>query len=186
MTESVLIPPPFTRYESASGQDHFAAPPPRRVGALGIIRDAQGRVLFCKKKPRDLSRAGSPWNLPGGCVERNEEIRAALVRTVGAKIGIGVTPGRLLAVHHMQDAEQIVEETARYYLSREGLNFVLDCGTLSSDTEFRYGARVIEAQWFDPGELREHLIPFMADRTEAALRALVEGDAALLSGNPLQ
>jgi ADP-ribose pyrophosphatase YjhB (NUDIX family) len=184
MTRSVASPPTFTVYDHASGQDHFAEPPLRRLGALGIIRDAQGRVLFCKKEPRDLSH--SPWYLPGGCVERNEEIPAALVRTVRAKLGVGVTPGGLLAVHHMQDAEQIERDTGESYLSREGVNFVLDCGTLPADAPFTFGAKVIGVRWFDPGEMREHLTPSTADRTESALRALAGGEAELLSGNPLQ
>lgn len=179
-----INPPQFTVYVNFTGQDHFADPPARRLGALGILRDEKGRVLFCEKTPRDLGH--SPWYLPGGCVERNEQVPAALVRTVRAKLGIEVTPGRLLAVHHMQEAKQTERGAGNAYLSREGVNLVIDCGTVSVDTPMTFGANVIGARWFHPDELREHLTPFTADRTEAALRALAGDEVELLSGNPLQ
>lgn len=163
-------------YDAATARDHFTDPPQRRLGALGIIRNAAGAVLMTEKDPiRELRK---PWYHPGGCVEENEAILDGLVRNVRTKLGITVQPGRLLAVHHMYDQQH---ET---HLSKEGVNFLFDCGVLPDDTAFSFGGSITAVRWMMPEELDEHLTPFTAQRTFAALRALSGGDVEVLAGHP--
>ncbi|WP_432034069.1 NUDIX domain-containing protein [Streptomyces antibioticus] len=161
-------------------RDHFTDPPPRRLGALGIIRNPAGAVLMTEKAKaalRDEERKN--WFHPGGCVEENEPIPDALVRHVSTKLGITPTPGRLLAVHHMHD------EQHKTHLSKEGINLLFDCGVIDSDTELVFGGSIQGARWMLPHELDKHLTPFTAARTHAALRALAGGDVEVLAGHPL-
>ena len=74
-----------------------------------------------------------PWFHPGGWVEENEPILDGLVRTISAKLGITVKPGRLLAVHHMYDQQH------KTHLSKEGINFLFDCGVIDEDMPFVFG-----------------------------------------------
>ncbi|WP_328349159.1 NUDIX hydrolase [Streptomyces sp. NBC_00445] len=161
-------------------RDHFTDPPPRRLGALGIIRNPAGAVLMTEKAKADLrGEERTPWFHPGGCVEENEAIRDGLVRNVRTKLGINLQPGRLLGVHHMPDEQH---ET---HLSKEGVNFLFDCGVLDVDAPFMFGGSIKGVRWMLPDELEEHLTPFTAARTHAALRALAGGDVEVLTGHPV-
>jgi 8-oxo-dGTP diphosphatase len=61
------------------------------VGAAGVIRDAAGRVLLIRTK-----RSG--WELPGGRVERGEDLVTALVREIREETGCVATVGALASV----------------------------------------------------------------------------------------
>ena len=165
-----------TIYTTATDVDHFISPPKRRVGSLTLITNSAGAVLMCEKDPAPELR--KPWYHPGGCVESNESRHAGLVRTARAKLGITVTPGPLLVIH------QMFEKPHETHVSLEGLNFVYDGGTLPADTKFTFGAGVIGVRWFMPDELEEHLAPFTAWRTRAALRARETGVVEELEGHP--
>jgi 8-oxo-dGTP diphosphatase len=56
--------------------------------AVGIIVDAQGRVLISKRLPHQL--AGGFWEFPGGKIENNETAEEALVRELQEEIGIKI------------------------------------------------------------------------------------------------
>jgi len=160
-------------------RDHFTGPPQRRLGALGIVRNPAGAVLMTEKAKADLrSVERKPWFHPGGCVEENEPLLDGLLRNVSAKLGITLKPGRLLAVHHMYD------EQHKTYRSKEGLNFLFDCGVIDEDTPFLVGGSIKGTRWMLPDELDEHLAPFTAARTHAALRALSGGVVEVLAGHP--
>jgi len=196
MTQSIQSPAKasFTIYEAATGQDHFAAPPPRRYGALGLVLNEYGEVLMCERNP--IPELRKPWYHPGGCAEKNENIRAACIRSAREKLGITLTPGAVLSMHHMADEEHFHPDSGETSFSHEGMNWILDCGEIPKDTEFVFGAGVIGARWFKPSELKEYLAPFTAERTlsalrtRAALRALstlrgLDADLVeLLSGHP--
>lgn len=174
MTEATL-------YDAPTEQDHFKAPPLRRFGALGFVRNEAGQVLLCEKGNVAGARR---WTHPGGCAERNEDLEAALVRIARAKLGVVLAPGRLLVTHHMFDREHVDSETGEAYVSREGMNWVFDCGTIPGDTVFTFGGSIVGARWFDWEELRDELRPFMAERTLAAYRALEYGGVMRLKGHP--
>jgi ADP-ribose pyrophosphatase YjhB (NUDIX family) len=70
----------------------LAAPTP--VGALAIIRDDAGRILFVHQ----TYRSDDGWSVPGGFLKRNEEPRDAAVRETREEVGLEVRAGALLAV----------------------------------------------------------------------------------------
>ncbi|MFK0294806.1 NUDIX domain-containing protein [Streptomyces sp. NPDC090442] len=160
-------------------RNHFTGPPPRRVGALGVLRNSEGAVLFVEKEePGALRR---PYYHPGGCVEGNESVTGALVRLAHARLGIDVEPGRLLAVHHMY--EELHAE--RQELHREGFNLLFDCGVQDiAPGDFVLGANVRGARWVLPSDFDAVLMPFTARRTRAALEALEGGQVQFLAGHP--
>ncbi|GAB3858231.1 NUDIX domain-containing protein [Micromonospora andamanensis] len=68
----------------------------RRVGAYGVLRDAEGRVLLV----RGSAVADFPgvWSLPGGGLEHAEHPAHAVVREVTEETGLTVEVAGLLAV----------------------------------------------------------------------------------------
>lgn len=158
-------------------RDHFADPPPRRVSALGVVRNSAGAVLFTENA--DRRGAHAPLYHPGGCAEANESVTEALSRLAFARLGIDLVPGRLLAVHHMH------EEMHPEGLSREGFNYIFDCGVLDlGPDDFKPGEGVRGGRWVHPEEFGEVLMPFTAQRTIVALEALAGGEVKLLTGHP--
>lgn len=154
--------------------DHFIVAPQRRVGALGIVRNPDGQVLFVEKK-NPPEEHPVPFYLPGGCVEGNEPILDGLVRAARRKLGVTLEPGRLLAVHHMYEKQH------RTHLSREGLNLLFDCGVWEKEPDFTLPDDVARAVWVEPDEMEDKLMTFTALRVRAALRALSGGDVEVLA-----
>jgi ADP-ribose pyrophosphatase YjhB (NUDIX family) len=68
----------------------------RRVGAYGICRDADGRVLLARNSA--LSEFPGQWTLPGGGVEQGEHPDDAVVREFGEETGLSVRIDALRAV----------------------------------------------------------------------------------------
>jgi 8-oxo-dGTP diphosphatase len=60
----------------------------RRVGAYGISRDADGRVLLARNS--GLSEFPGQWTLPGGGVEQGEHPDDAVVREFAEETGLSV------------------------------------------------------------------------------------------------
>lgn len=63
------------------------------VGAAGLIRDEQGRVLLQKRRDNQL------WGFPGGAQELGESIADTLRREVCEEVGLQVEPTRLIGVY---------------------------------------------------------------------------------------
>lgn len=154
-------------------RDHFANPPQRRIGSLGIVRNADGAVLFVEKKEAKPEHP-SPFYLPGGCVEENEPVLDGLVRAAQHKLGVKLSPGRLLAVHHMYEKDH------GSHVSKEGYNLLFDCGVMEAEPEFVLAENVAAARWVMPEDMEHHLMTFTAARVRAALRALAGGEVEVL------
>lgn len=67
---------------------------PRKVAAHGVITDEQGRVLVLR------SRYAGVWSLPGGGVNRGENLDAALVRECREELGVEVAVEALTGVYY--------------------------------------------------------------------------------------
>lgn len=70
----------------------------RRFAAYGLVTDTTGRLLLSKIAP------GYPgegtWHLPGGAVDHNETVRAALTREISEESNQNAHPGDLIAITH--------------------------------------------------------------------------------------
>ncbi|MEJ5914973.1 NUDIX hydrolase [Pseudokineococcus sp. 1T1Z-3] len=139
-----------------------------------VLRDPAGRVLLLRTSYK------VPWEVPGGLVEEGEGLRAAAAREVGEELGLGLVPGRLLALDRRSaDGRQPGRLLA-----------LLDGGVHDVDLPVRcrfLDGEVLEAAWCTPAQVRERTGRGLAERVEAALRQLVSGDlapAVLLDGVP--
>lgn len=67
--------------------------------AVGVIFDAQGRVLITRRAPG--AHQGDLWEFPGGKVEAGESLSTALIRELREELGIAVgRTSALLEVRH--------------------------------------------------------------------------------------
>ncbi len=63
------------------------------VSVAGVVTDERGRVLLVRRADND------EWEPPGGVVERDEDLLAALAREVYEESGYRVNAGRLTGVY---------------------------------------------------------------------------------------
>jgi 8-oxo-dGTP diphosphatase len=126
----------------------------RRVGAYGILRDDQGRVLLARNS--DASEFPGLWTLPGGGVEQGEHPDDAVVREFEEETGLSIRLDGVRAV--VSDVVRLpagdLEHTDRivYDVSRKG-------GKLRAETA---GTTDLVA-WAGPAELDSlPLLPFTA------------------------
>jgi len=97
---------------------------PIRV-AVGVIGDAQGRVLISRRAAN--THQGGLWEFPGGKLEPGESLKQALERELREELGIRVLASRPLirVLHHypgrsvLLDVHRVLEWTGRAQ-AREG------------------------------------------------------------------
>ncbi len=79
--------------------------PPMHV-AVGVIYDAQGRILIARRP--DYVAQGGLWEFPGGKVDANETVTAALQRELHEELGIEIKETQpLIHVHHDYGDKQV-------------------------------------------------------------------------------
>jgi 8-oxo-dGTP pyrophosphatase MutT (NUDIX family) len=135
--------------------------------AAGVLfRDVGGRVLLVEPsyKPN--------WEIPGGMVDAGESPWAAAARELMEELGWARPVGRLLVVDYVRPRGSRPERMA----------FVFDGGVLDesdvASVNFPDG-EIVSVGFYTLIEVRERVRPLLADRVEAALRA-VEQDGVEL------
>ena len=68
-----------------------------KVAVAAVVRDPQGRFILLRRAQRD--QAHGLWILPGGHVDRGEELHAAALREVAEETGLEVALEGLLGVY---------------------------------------------------------------------------------------
>ncbi|ANZ39284.1 hypothetical protein BBK82_27720 [Lentzea guizhouensis] len=136
----------------------------RALAAAGaLFFDDQGRVLLVEPtyKPH--------WEIPGGVVEPGETPSEACRREVEEELGLARAPGRLLVVDWAPDD------------AGNRVLFVFDGGLLTDPETIRLQAAERKAYEFVPPDQAAHrLVPRLARRLTAALRAREAGDTRYL------
>lgn len=78
--------------------------------AVGVVRDATGRILISERKA-DCAYAGQ-WEFPGGKVEPGETVVQALVRELHEELGLDITAARpLIRLRHDYPDRQVWLDT---------------------------------------------------------------------------
>jgi 8-oxo-dGTP diphosphatase len=150
--------------ESLPADQWYAALPKTPVSADLVIRDPDGRVLFCRTTYRPT------WWVIGGTAEPAESPAACALREGREELGIEMRIGRLLVVHHQVRP------------NLQMLSFAFDAGVIDPDlTRLEPDPdEIAEVGWFPPDRLPADLVPWHARRYRAALKALEDGSCAYL------
>ncbi|MEW5913136.1 MAG: NUDIX domain-containing protein [Thermodesulfobacteriota bacterium] len=136
-------------YCSGCGQPVYEDP---KVAVAVVVR-RNGGIVLLRRSQRD--RAYGKWILPGGHVDRGEEITAAAAREVREEIGLEVTITGLLGVYS--------------YVDNPWLLVVYQAQDLGG--EIRAGQEALEVAVFRPGELPWQELGYRS--TAEALRDLL-------------
>ena len=155
-----------------TASDYTAGLARKRMGAGVLLTHADGRVLLVEPTYKDH------WEVPGGAVESDESPYAAAVREIGEELGITVPVGRLLVVDWVPPRDG----------RTEGVMLIFDGGVLGEETAARIRVPAEELRgwaWCTPAQAEERLLPLLARRIGAAVRAQEDGTTVYLEdGRP--
>jgi 8-oxo-dGTP diphosphatase len=125
----------------------------RRIGAYGVARDNEGRVLLVRSS--DLSNTPGIWYLPGGGIDHGEDPRHAVVREFAEETGLAIEVGPLRDV--FSDLVEFPHRDVLLHHDRVIFDVTVVGGELTDETDGTSEAAV----WVAPEELSGlHLIPF--------------------------
>jgi ADP-ribose pyrophosphatase YjhB (NUDIX family) len=127
----------------------------RRVGAYGLYRDEQGRVLLARNS--GASEFPGLWGLPGGGVEQGEHPDDAVVREFREETGLDV---RVLGLHEVTaDVSRLPSSGDLEHTDRIVYDVVPSGGDLRNET----AGTTDLVGWAGPAELHAWpLMPFTA------------------------
>lgn len=127
----------------------------RRVGAYGIARDDQGRVLLVRSSIR--SNHPGTWFLPGGGLEHGEDPVAGVIREFVEETGLTVEIEQLRQV-----SADLVEFPWRDVLLHHD-RVIFDVRVTGGELVAETDGTTDLPQWVDPRQLPElRLVPFAA------------------------
>ncbi|GAB2734848.1 NUDIX hydrolase [Kitasatospora kifunensis] len=151
-------------------RDHYRLLPAPMMAATVLVRDTAGRVLVLDPSYK------AHLELPGGMVEAHETPAQAAGRELAEELALTVQVGRLLVVDsnpadrsrhgraltcHVYDTEPLTPAQAQALRFTDG--------------------EILAARWLEPKEAQEQLPAVLAQRVEAALRALRGGTVVEIS-----
>jgi nucleoside triphosphatase len=122
----------------------------QRVVVVPIIRNADGRILICKK-PIDRGVFPGQWGLPGGGIEPGERMEEALRREIREELGIEVED--IQRLHFKDGLEQKVYpggQDQRVYM----IYLLFACRAV--DDAIELNEEFAEYAWVSPPELGEY------------------------------
>ena len=111
-----------------------------RLGAAGLIRDSEGRVLLVRESHPEWEPEQEPWVIPGGKIEEGETPQDAATRELFEETGIVAKVGPLLGVY-VSRADDVL------------LAFVFLAEITAGEAAVPVGGEIIEVGWFDPANL---------------------------------
>jgi 8-oxo-dGTP pyrophosphatase MutT (NUDIX family) len=126
------------------------------VGAVGVIFNAEGRVLLVEH----AFRTDFPWGLPGGWVEPGEEPAATVARELREELGLDVAVGELV--------ECAIVGRIRTSTHPVHLGLAYSCEVKSGTDTLSIEALAIE--WIDPSKPTRPLSPFQLSAIVNAAR----------------
>jgi mutator protein MutT len=116
------------------------------VGVGAIIVAPDGRLFLAQRGPLAKNERGL-WEFPGGSVEFNETLAAALRREIREEYGLEIAFGELLDV-----VDHILPDEGQHWVSPTYL-----CTILSGEPAILEPGKCAAIGWFDPHALPENL-----------------------------
>lgn len=112
---------------------------------VDLLLEKNGKVLLGLRKNR--KSYSNMWDLPGGHLEKDEDIFEAMIREVKEEIGIDIKRKDLEIVH------------IRHSIKKDALNFVFIANNYENEIVNNEPDLCEELKWFDIDNLPENIIP---------------------------
>lgn len=126
----------------------------RRVGAYGVSRDPDGRILLARNS--DASEFPGLWTLPGGGVEQGEHPDDALIREFAEETGLEV---RIAALRDVTADVEVLPNGSQEHTDR----IVYDVTPVGGSLRAEVGGTTNRVEWMAPAAVAElPLMPFTA------------------------
>ncbi|MGK4583504.1 NUDIX domain-containing protein [Kitasatospora sp. HPMI-4] len=141
--------------------------PPRRLGAVNLVRNGAGDVLLVKPTYK------SGWTLPGGAAHEGEAISVAAARELAEETGL------TREITHFFALDQVPRNAEAN--SDEGLNVVCDGGTVTDEEAAAVAVpagaagELADLRWVPLDQLDEVTLPYQERRIRAAVAAADAG-----------
>ncbi|HYG59027.1 MAG TPA: NUDIX domain-containing protein [Symbiobacteriaceae bacterium] len=134
------------------GYDLFLKLNPRKLAVHAVIDDAQGRVLLLRSRYADV------WGLPGGGLDRRENLDSALIRECREELGVEVALGPMTGMYFLRDISAYVA--------------IFRCRIVRGEIELSH--EHTEYRWFPvadlPDRARQQVVDALGYDGQAALR----------------
>lgn len=147
----------------AAKPDYYADPPPRRVGVLALLDRGDDTFIIVR---RNYGSVIKEWGLPGGSVPPDILPRRALTLIMHGKLGIRITPARLLALEAAPARPDRVE----------GVNYVFHV-PVSEHVEIALAedSGCVEARWLSLDDIHDLAVAHEWLRIQHSVQALRTG-----------
>ncbi|HEY8978000.1 MAG TPA: NUDIX hydrolase [Streptomyces sp.] len=153
-------------------------PPGRRIGAVVLVLDQEGRVLLVQPTYKP-----GRWQLPGGGAHAGEAPGVAAARELAEETGLARKISHVFVLDYMPASS----ETA------EGYNLVMDGGTLTAEEAASVAVPPEAAEelsalkWVSVDELDVHVEPYQERRIRQAMAVRKIGNRVplLTRGEPV-
>lgn len=145
----------------------------RRVNARGIITQ-DGRILAVKHRTDDRGTAAY-YAVPGGGVDPNEPIKAALKRELYEELGVEAQIGRLFFVQQFHSRREGYEEELEFFFEVTNADDFLAVDTTTSS----HGFELAVCEFVDPAAVT--IYPVFLQSVDVA--AYIAGAPTLVVNN---
>jgi 8-oxo-dGTP diphosphatase len=150
---------PSTGARPARPRAPAGAPPPVAQVAVGLLRDARGRVLIARRSAGQ--HLSGRWEFPGGKLHSGETPHVALARELAEELGIAALTQRpWLSVAHDYPA----------HAGRPALRVVLHARVVTRWRGRAHGREGQALRWAQPADIRPEQMPAANRALLAALR----------------
>ncbi|WP_052847529.1 NUDIX domain-containing protein [Streptomyces avicenniae] len=164
-THTAARPVQLPRQPTMSNAEYAASRHTVWLSATAVITDPFGRVLVVEPTYRDTLL------LPGGGIEAGETPAEGCRREIAEETGLGLEPGRVLAVDHVSPAIEGIPDDLPF---PGDIHIVFDGGTVPEETAGRLRLPADElagARFLPAGEAATRMARAEGRRLLAALRA---------------
>lgn len=124
--------------------------PKQRVGAGVVVINDQGCVLLL----HHVFHPATPWDIPGGWLNRNEDPAAGALRELWEETGITAELGPVVRLRYEDFPPHL------------GIAFM----AFANPQSMRLSSEILDARWFSPDDLPEEMTPFTRFAIETAVK----------------
>ena len=124
----------------------------QRVIVVGLVRNGEGKLLFCRMNS-DRGVFPGEWGFPGGGIEKGERMEEALKREIREEIGIGIEAIEPAFFKDATYKKRLADGTSQWTYM---IFLIFHCKACSINIQLN--DEFIEYRWIGKGEEKDLLL----------------------------